>query len=76
MNKKQRSCDGQGRLFLRVNEPKKTDARTRGQNLLVNYKDTKAKRHLKKLTYKETLRQVFIRVYRREIKSAMLGFSI
>ena len=31
---------------------------------LINYIDTKAKwRHLKKMTCKETLRQVFIRVY-------------
>jgi hypothetical protein len=38
--------------------------------------DTKAKcRHLKKLTCKGTLRQVFRRVYRLEIQSVMLVFS-
>jgi hypothetical protein len=45
-NKKQRSCDGRGgaqRPFWRVNEPKKTGARsararTRGQNTLVTNK--------------------------------------
>jgi hypothetical protein len=43
---------------------------------LINYKDTKAKcRHLKKLTCKGTLRQVFIRVYRLEIQSVRLIFS-
>jgi hypothetical protein len=43
---------------------------------LINYIDTKAKcRHLKKLTCKGTLRQVFIRVYRLEIQSVMLVFS-
>jgi hypothetical protein len=43
---------------------------------LINYIDTKAEcRHLKKLTCKGTLRQVFIRVYRLEIKSVMLVFS-
>jgi hypothetical protein len=43
----------------------------------MNYIDTKAKcRHLKKLTCKETLRQVFIRVYKLEIHSVMLVFSI
>ena len=43
---------------------------------LINYKDTKAKcRHLKKLTCKMTLRQVFIRVYRLEMQSVMLVFS-
>ncbi len=42
----------------------------------ITYKDTKAKcRHLKKLTCKETLREVFIRVYRLEIQSVMLVFS-
>ncbi len=42
---------------------------------LINYTDTKAKcRHLKKLTCKGTLRQVFIRVYRLEIHSVMLVF--
>ena len=36
---------------------------------LINYVDTKAKcQHLKKLTCKGTLRQVFIRVYRLEIR--------
>ncbi len=39
--------------------------------------DTKAKcRHLKKWPYKENLRHVFIRVYRLEIQSDMLVFSI
>ncbi len=45
---------------------------------LINYKDTKTKckcRHLKNLTCKGTLRQVFIRVYRLEIQSVMLVFS-
>ncbi len=43
---------------------------------LINYIDTKAKcLHLKKLTCKGTLRQVFIRVYRLEIQSVMLVFS-
>jgi hypothetical protein len=38
--------------------------------------DTKAKcRHLKKLTCKGTLRQVFIGVYRLEIQSVMMVFS-
>ena len=40
---------------------------------LINYKDTKTKcRHLKKLTCKGTLWQVFIRVYRLGIQSVML----
>jgi hypothetical protein len=44
---------------------------------LINYKETKAKcRHLKKFTCKGTLRQVFIRVYRLEIQSVMLVYSI
>ncbi len=39
-------------------------------NTVFNYKDTKAKcRHLKKLTCKGTLRQVFIRLYRLKIQS-------
>ncbi len=43
---------------------------------LVNYVDTKAKfRQLKKLTCKETLRQVFSRVFKMEIQSVMLVFS-
>jgi hypothetical protein len=43
---------------------------------LINYKDTKTKcRHLKKLTCKGTLRQVFIRVYGLEIQSVMMVFS-
>ncbi len=37
--------------------------------------DTKAKGHLKKLTCKGTLRQVYNRVYRLEIQSVMLVFS-
>ncbi len=42
---------------------------------VMNYKDTKAKcRHLKKLTCKGILLQVFIRVYRLEIQSVMLVF--
>ncbi len=42
---------------------------------LINYIETKAKgRHLKILTCKGTLRQVFIRVYRLEIQSVMLVF--
>jgi hypothetical protein len=43
---------------------------------LINYKDTKAKcRHLKKLTFKGTLPEVFIKVYRVVIHSVMLVFS-
>ncbi len=43
---------------------------------LINYIDTKAKcRHLKNLTCKRTLRQVFIRDYRLELYSIMLVFS-
>jgi hypothetical protein len=43
---------------------------------LINYTDTKAKcRHLKNLTSKGILRQVFIKVYRMEIHSVMLVFS-
>ncbi len=43
---------------------------------LINYIDTKAKFcHLKQITCKGTLRQVFIRVYRLEIQSIMLVFS-
>ncbi len=42
---------------------------------LINYIDTKAKcRHLKKLTCKGTLWQVFIRVYKLEIQSVILVF--
>jgi hypothetical protein len=42
---------------------------------LITYIDTKAKDcHQKILTCKETLRQVFIRVYRLEIQSVMLVF--
>jgi hypothetical protein len=49
------------------------DKRNHGLN---NYIDTKAKcRHLKIMTWKGTLRQVFSRVYRLEIKSVMLVFS-
>ncbi len=44
---------------------------------LINYIDTKAKcRHLKNLTGKGTLRQVSIRVYRLEMQSVLLVFSI
>jgi hypothetical protein len=43
---------------------------------IMNYIDTKAKcRHLIKLTCKGTLRQVFISVYRLEIRTVMLVFS-
>jgi hypothetical protein len=43
---------------------------------ILNYIETKAKcRHLKKLTCKGILRQVFIRVYRLVIQSDMLVFS-
>jgi hypothetical protein len=43
---------------------------------IINKIDTKAKcRHLKKLTCKEALRQVFNRVYRLEIQPVMLVFS-
>ncbi len=46
------------------------------KNGLINYIDTKAKCcHLKKFTCKGTSRQVFIRVYRLEIRSVMLVFS-
>jgi hypothetical protein len=42
---------------------------------LINYIDTKAKcRHLKKLTCKGTLRQVFIIVYRLELLSVIVVF--
>ncbi len=52
-------------------------ARIKGlEHGLINYVDTKAKcRHLKKLTCKGTLRQVFIKVYRLEKQSVMLIFS-
>jgi hypothetical protein len=40
----------------------------------IYYKDIKA-RHLKKLTCKGTLQEVFIRVYRHVIQSVMLVFS-
>ncbi len=44
---------------------------------LINYIDTKVKcRHLNKLISKGTLRQMFIRVYRLEIQSVMLVFSM
>jgi hypothetical protein len=44
---------------------------------LMNYIDTTAKcRHLKQLTCKGALRQMFIRVYRLKIQSIMLVFSI
>jgi hypothetical protein len=47
-----------------------------GGHGLINYIDTKAKcRHLKKLTCKVALREVFTRVYRLEIQSVMLVFS-
>jgi hypothetical protein len=43
---------------------------------LINFIETKVKcHHLKILTCKGTLRQVFIRVYRKEIQSVMLVFS-
>jgi hypothetical protein len=43
---------------------------------LIKFIDTRAKcRHLKKFTCKGTLRQVFVRVYRLEIQSAVLVFS-
>ncbi len=43
---------------------------------IMDYIDTKSKcRHMKILTCKKTLRQVFIRVYRLEIQSVMLVFS-
>jgi hypothetical protein len=43
---------------------------------IIYYTDTKAKcRHLKKLTCKGILRQVFIRVYRLELQLFMLLFS-
>jgi hypothetical protein len=35
---------------------------------LINYTDTKAKFHLKKFTCEETLRQMFVRVYKLEIR--------
>ncbi len=70
-----------GRPVWRGNKLKKRGARsararTRGQNPLVNYIDTKAKcRHFNKPTCKGTLRQVFNKVYRLEIQSVMLVFS-
>ncbi len=43
---------------------------------LINYIDTKPKcRHLKKFNCKETLRQVFIRVYKLKIHTVVLEFS-
>ncbi len=43
---------------------------------LITYINTKEKcRHLKKLTCKETLRQVIIRVYRLKMQTVMLVFS-
>ncbi len=43
---------------------------------LINFIDTKPRcHHLKKLTCKWTLRQVFIRVFRLELESVMLVFS-
>jgi hypothetical protein len=43
---------------------------------LINIIDTRAKCcYINKLTYKGTLRQVFIRVYRLEIQAVMLVFS-
>jgi hypothetical protein len=54
---------------------KMLDATVRACHGLINYTDTKAKCcHLKILTCIGTLRQVFIRVYRLEIKSGMLAF--
>jgi hypothetical protein len=42
---------------------------------LIYYKETKLKcRHLRKLTCKWTLRQVFVKVYRLEMQSVMLVF--
>jgi hypothetical protein len=42
----------------------------------INFIDTKAKcRHLQQFTCNETLRQVFIRVYRMETQSLMMVFS-
>jgi hypothetical protein len=56
----------------------KREGSKKGEGLdhgLVNYIDTEAKCcHLKKLTYKGTLLQVFFRVYRLEIQSVMLVF--
>jgi hypothetical protein len=43
---------------------------------LINFIDTKAKCRYQKITSTGTLRQVFIRVYRLEIQSVMLAFSI
>jgi hypothetical protein len=44
---------------------------------LINYIDTKAKcHHLKRLNCKGNLRQLFIKMYRLEIQSVNLVFSI
>ncbi len=59
----------------RVNCRSQAHCRRQGYHGILNYIDTKAKcRHLKKLICKGTLWQVFIRVYRLEIKSVMLVF--
>ncbi len=49
----------------------------RKRHVLINYIDTEAKcRHLKKLTCKGNLRQLFIKMYRLEIQSVILVCSI
>ncbi len=55
---------------------RKNEQKRLGDNGLINYTFTKTKcRHFKKLTCKGTLRQVFIKVFRLEIKSVLLVFS-
>ncbi len=64
--------------LLQSSSPLRTQMLTsvRFANRLINYKDTKTKwRRQKKLTWKGTLRQVFIRVYGLEIQSVMSVFS-
>jgi hypothetical protein len=67
-------------LFLKSNLPLVSSQLETSFNIflhgLINYIATEAKcRHLKKLTCKGTLWQVFIRVHRLEIQSVMLVFS-
>jgi hypothetical protein len=55
-----------------LHEVRNTEGFTHG---LINYTGTKANwRHLKKLTCKVTLRQVFIRVFRPGVQPVMLVF--
>jgi len=68
-------CKKAGRKKIRPERQRTKWLRDYNNHGLIHYIDTKAKcRHLKILTCKGTLRQVFIRVYRLEIKSIMLVF--